>query len=84
MRCFFSTHLFLPASQHWDRLGPGYRSANLYELLGWGGYSSRAAGPPHGRRGRRDAGGGAPGWCSSRVLRGGMSPNKGLPSVVKA
>ena len=22
----FSKHLFLPASQHWDRLGPGYRS----------------------------------------------------------
>ena len=43
---FFSTHIFLLASQHWDRLGPGYRSANLYKLLGWGGYKSRAAGPP--------------------------------------
>ena len=32
-------------------------------------------GPPQGRRERRDAGGGAPGWCSSRVLAGGMSPS---------
>ena len=41
------------ASQHWDRLGPGYRSANLYKLLGWGGYKSRAAGPPS--RSKREA-----------------------------
>ena len=43
----------------------------------WGGVAihPEPRGPPHGRRGRRDAGGGAPGWCSSRVLRGGMSPS---------
>ena len=62
---FFLTHLFLPASQHWDRLGPGYCSANLYKLLGWGGYAinPEPRGPPQGRRGRRDAGVG---------LRGGV------------
>ena len=53
MDFFFPTHLFLPASQHWDRLGPGYRPANLYKLLGWGGYKSRAAGPPS--RSKREA-----------------------------
>ena len=31
---------------------------------------------PQGRRGRRDAGDGVPGCCSSRVLRGGMSPSR--------
>ena len=52
---FFPTHLFLQASQHWDRLGSGFLSANLYNLLGWGGYKSRAAGPPS--RSKREA------WC---------------------
>ena len=43
----------------------------------WGGVviNPEPRAPPQGRRGRRDAGGGAPGWCSSRVLRGGMSPS---------